>query len=101
MSVVHAEVLDGVRDSAEVWSTIASAESNSSHPIAKALVAAAQDHGAIVHPMTDFVTVGGKGLSCTVQGRTVVIGTLDWCIESRVDTSQVWVLAFVGAVALV
>lgn len=90
MSVVHAEVLEGACDPVEVWSAIASAESNSSHPIAKALVAAALDHGAAVHPMSDFVSVGGKGLSCQVQGRAVVIGNLDWCIESRVDTSQVW-----------
>ena len=49
------------------------AESDSEHPLARAIVAAAKDRGA-VPTATDFRSLTGRGVTATVEGATVSIG---------------------------
>ncbi len=89
MRVVQFELFDDVIPARDIWNVIASAEGNSKHPIAKALVDAAQGHDCVLQPVMDIKTVGGRGLSCTVNGASVVIGNLDWISESGIHTGLV------------
>ena len=65
---------------AEGWSEadalrlIASAEAQSEHPIARAIVAAAEMRGLALTQTTDFRAHPGHGLSAYVEGRRVEIG---------------------------
>lgn len=52
----------------------ASAERNSEHPLAKAIVKEAQRKGLTVKAPDDFESLPGHGISATVEGRTVIIG---------------------------
>lgn len=52
----------------------ASAEFSSEHPIARAIVKAAQDRKLELLPVTEFKTEAGWGISCTVEGRQVRVG---------------------------
>ena len=92
MTVVDHDVFDDSESTHRIWSLLNSAEANSSHPIAKALVAAAKNRGAETYTVTDFNTVGGRGLSCTVDGSLVLIGNLDWMMENGVNASLVRLL---------
>jgi Cd2+/Zn2+-exporting ATPase len=52
----------------------ASAERNSEHPLAKAIVKEAQRKGLTIKAPDDFESLPGHGISATVEGRTVIIG---------------------------
>ena len=52
----------------------ASAESQSEHPLARAIVGAAQKRGLVLAPATDFAAEPGAGVRARVEGRVVVIG---------------------------
>jgi Cu+-exporting ATPase len=52
----------------------AAAEGQSEHPLARAVIAAAQSRGLSVPPATAFEAVPGHGLVATVEGRAVLVG---------------------------
>jgi P-type Cu+ transporter len=52
----------------------ASLERSSEHPLAAAIVAAAQDRGLSVDEASDFTSVTGMGVTGTVHGRRVALG---------------------------
>ena len=52
----------------------AAAESDSEHPLAKAIVAAAQERGLAVPPATDFSSSPAVGVEATVKGVKVQVG---------------------------
>ena len=52
----------------------ASVESNSQHPLAKAIVTKAQDNDLNLHEAEEFNTFGGKGVSAMVGRKNVLIG---------------------------
>ena len=52
----------------------AAVESNSEHPLAKAIVAEAKRRGVTQSPGTDFKALPGRGAEALVQGRRVVVG---------------------------
>jgi Cu+-exporting ATPase len=52
----------------------AAAESSSEHPLARAIVAAAQERGLALPPATDFSAEPGFGVRARVDGKPVVIG---------------------------
>ncbi|HKJ56685.1 MAG TPA: heavy metal translocating P-type ATPase [Nitriliruptoraceae bacterium] len=65
------------RDGAErddVLGLAAAAESDSEHPLARAIVAWAADQGVEVPQPSDFRSEAGKGVAATVDGRDVVVG---------------------------
>ena len=58
----------------EVVALGASIERASEHPLAAAIVAAAEERKLVLQPATDFASQTGKGVRGTVGGRTVAIG---------------------------
>ncbi len=66
----------------------AGAESLSEHPLARAVVAAAQAQGIILPQATDFQAIPGGGVQARVDGREVVIGTRKLLAERGVDLAQ-------------
>ncbi|MCB0996239.1 MAG: copper-translocating P-type ATPase [Acidimicrobiales bacterium] len=60
-------------DADEVHGLAAAAEADSEHPIARAIVAAAKNNGA-VPDADDFEALTGRGVRATVGGRTVQVG---------------------------
>jgi Cu+-exporting ATPase len=58
----------------EILPLAASLERSSEHPLAAAIVTAAQDRKASIQEATDFASVTGKGVSGKIGGRSVALG---------------------------
>jgi Cu2+-exporting ATPase len=56
---------------AELVGLAAAAESDSEHPIARAIVRGAQDRGLTVLPATSFEAFAGRGATATIDGREI------------------------------
>ncbi len=52
----------------------AAVEADSEHPVARAIVRAAQERGLRIPPATDFSSMTGRGVRATVDGRIVHVG---------------------------
>ena len=61
-------------DEREFMSVVASAESDSEHPIAEAIVGYAKDNGIPILDHSDFESMTGLGIRCRVDGREVLVG---------------------------
>ena len=72
---------------AEVLRLAASAERPSEHPLAVAIVAAAEKQGIATARVTDFDSPTGKGALGTVEGRRIVLGNKAFLAEHGVDVS--------------
>ncbi|MFF9178335.1 heavy metal translocating P-type ATPase [Streptomyces sp. NPDC014793] len=59
----------------EVLRLAAAAEHPSEHPLARAVVDAARARGLDIPPARDFGSAPGTGVSATVEGRTVAVGS--------------------------
>ena len=70
---------------AELLGLVASAERSSEHPLASAIVLAAQERGAELAEPTEFNSVTGKGISATVEGRSVLVGSARLLGEAKVE----------------
>jgi Cu+-exporting ATPase len=66
----------------------ASVERGSEHPLAGAIVAGAGARGASMGAVTEFVSHTGRGVSGTVDGRTVLLGNKELLEASRVPTGD-------------
>jgi len=62
----------------------AGVEKNSQHPLALAVVKAAQERGLTIEPATQFDTFGGRGVAATVLGENVLVGNRAFLIEKTV-----------------
>jgi Cu+-exporting ATPase len=62
----------------------AGVEKNSQHPLAVAVVIAAQERGVTVEPATHFDTFGGRGVAATVLDETVLVGNRAFLLEKSV-----------------
>jgi Cu+-exporting ATPase len=78
---------DGV-DEAALLSLLASAENESEHPIARAIVHGAIARGATVVPVSGFSSMPGYGIEARVGERTVRIGTSAWLARASIDTRE-------------
>jgi Cu+-exporting ATPase len=67
-------VLAGGFDRAEVLALVAAVEAQSEHPIAEAIVRAAQAEGAARHEVDAFESITGYGVRAQVAGRDILIG---------------------------
>ena len=66
----------------------AGVEKNSQHPLAIAVVTAAQERGVTIEPARDFDTSGGRGVAATVLGETVLVGNRAFLIEKSVNIPE-------------
>jgi Cu+-exporting ATPase len=64
---------------------VASAEAGSEHPIARAVVQAAEREGLDLARPSAFAAEAGRGIVATVEGREVRVGTRRWLAELGVD----------------
>jgi len=67
----------------ELLAVAAAVESRSEHPLAKAVVAAAQARHLSLDAVQDFQAVTGKGIVSTVDGREVRLGSITYLIEKN------------------
>ena len=72
----HPTITDVVTDmdKDEFISIVASAETDSEHPLAEAVVKYAKERGLELPLHTDFTAVTGQGIRCNVDGRDVLVG---------------------------
>jgi Cu+-exporting ATPase len=70
---------------AEVLPLAASLERSSEHPLAAAIVAAARERGVEIQEPADFASITGKGVTGTVSGRWVALGSARLMQELRVN----------------
>ncbi len=66
----------------------ASVEKNSQHPLGEALVTKARDNNIELYDSDEFNTFGGKGVSATVNMRSVLIGNRKLLMENDVEISE-------------
>ena len=112
---VVADVIATAGDDTEVLRLAAAVEADSEHPLARAIVAAAQKRGMSVSGVTDFESLAGRGARAKVDGRTVAVGgprllgetglkplatTESWAREGRTVLHVVAEGKVVGALAL-
>lgn len=62
---------------------VASAQQGSEHPLARAVLAAAE--GSALSPVAGFRSLPGRGLSATVDGRSLMVGSARLMAENSVD----------------
>jgi Cu+-exporting ATPase len=75
----------GAGGQAQLLALAASAEYNSEHPLARAIVRAAKARGLTLGPASGFVALPGRGVRATVEGQAVVIGNEALMADSGVD----------------
>ncbi len=62
-------------------------EQSSEHPLAAAIVSGARDKGIVPATTQAFRSVTGKGVTGTVEGRVVSVGTAKFLNESNIETT--------------
>lgn len=85
-ALAHFAVAEGFA-SDEVLALVAAAETRSEHPIAQAIVTAAEEKGLKLLEVTAFQSVPGYGLKATVSGREVAIGADRYMAQLGADVS--------------
>lgn len=72
----------------EVIRTTASAEKNSNHPIAKAIVNKAKEMDIELYQSDDFENITGKGLSSEINGKHVLTGNIKLLESENVEIPE-------------
>jgi Cu+-exporting ATPase len=80
-------------DEADLLRLAASLERASEHPLAAAIVRAAEERGLSLSDVQDFDAPAGKGVRARIEGRAVAIGTAMFLGESGIDTAALRVQA--------
>jgi Cu+-exporting ATPase len=73
-------------DETELLRLAASLERGSEHPLADAILRAAQDRGLKLSEAQDFESPVGRGVLGTVEGRRIVLGGAQLMSDEKVDT---------------
>ena len=77
----------GDGDSASMLRLAAAAESDSEHPLARAIVTAGKEQGQLP-AASDFLTIPGTGIRAQVEGRAVGVGSPRLLAELGIDESM-------------
>ncbi|MEA2853152.1 MAG: P-type Cu+ transporter, partial [Rhodospirillaceae bacterium] len=85
-AVTPIESLGGLAE-AEILRLAASLERGSQHPIAAAILAAAQQRGLAPAPVADFDAPSGKGVTGTVEGKRLLLGTAAFLAAQGIDAA--------------
>lgn len=72
-AMVDVVAVDGA-DEREVLALAAAVEADSEHPLAQAVVVAADTRAVEVHKASDFEALAGRGARATVDGHTIYVG---------------------------
>jgi Cu+-exporting ATPase len=72
----------------ELVTIAASAEADSEHPLGKAIISLASEKGLTVPQAEDFVSETGGGIRCTVNGKSVIIGSRRFLESSEVEIPE-------------
>jgi Cu+-exporting ATPase len=83
MSLQEVVPAAGVAES-DVLGAAASAERGSEHPVAQAIVDGARARGLAVPESGRFEATPGKGVAATVEGSTVLVGTIEFMRERSI-----------------
>ncbi|MBP2645615.1 MAG: ZntA [Firmicutes bacterium] len=94
-------VIDGAYSTTEILQLAAVAEKYSEHPLAQAIVEGAINRGiGLGGTVTDFAVVAGAGVTATVLGKSVIIGTRrlmeERSVLSGIEASQLEALEAEG-----
>ena len=86
------ELTDIVRytsdDEARVLSLAGAAERGSEHPIARAIVSAAESRALSLADPEQFRAIPGRGIEAVVSGRRVLAGSAKLLVENQIDLAQ-------------
>ncbi|WP_314580353.1 heavy metal translocating P-type ATPase [uncultured Streptococcus sp.] len=80
-------VLLGDFNRSDLLRLIASAEQHSEHPLAQAILEAAQQEELDLLPVSHFEAIVGRGLSAQVEGRQLLVGNESLMAENHIDSS--------------
>jgi Cu+-exporting ATPase len=87
----HPSVTDTVAahgfDPGEILRLAAGVERASEHPLAQAIIAAAEDQSVHIPDVERFDASAGRGVVGVVEGRNVVLGSSDFLSSHRIDLS--------------
>jgi len=75
-------------NSDSLLSLAASAEAYSEHPLAKAVVDYAKNHGIPIQTAKDFLMIPGKGISATVDEHALLCGNQAYLQENSIHISE-------------
>ncbi|HEY8833009.1 MAG TPA: heavy metal translocating P-type ATPase [Gemmatimonadaceae bacterium] len=78
----------GTLSEAEILACAAALERHSEHPVAAAIVRAANAKGLALHPATDFRSRTGSGVTGKVQGQDVAVGNAPLMRELGIATEN-------------
>lgn len=78
------------RDAAEVLALAAAVEAGSSHPLAKAILGRAEVDGVVPPSATNGAAIAGKGVTATVGGVEVFLGSAAAAHERTALTAEQW-----------
>ena len=85
-AVTHVSTVDGITRG-DLLRLTASAEAQSEHPIARAIETATQEADESLSHAQNMQAIGGHGLTATVEGRALVIGTARLMAKESIDTA--------------
>ncbi len=82
------ETVAGPVEESELLRLAAGLERTSEHPLAAAIVKAAEQRGGVAAPATDFEYLPGRGVAGSVEDRRVAIGTAGFLAEHGVEVAH-------------
>jgi P-type Cu+ transporter len=74
-------------DESKLLNYAASLEGNSEHPLSRAIVDAAKSRVLDLHPVSNFQSITGKGITGIVDGHQVALGNLALLEDLSIDSS--------------
>lgn len=73
----------------EVLMLVASAENNSEHPLAEAIVRGTKEQGIEIKPSDNFEAIPGYGIKADIDGKIVYVGTRKLMSQQDIDITSV------------
>jgi Cu+-exporting ATPase len=81
-------IVIGELSESDVLGLVAAVEKNSEHPLAEAIVYEARERGIEISPSKDFNYTSGKGVSASVDGKLVHVGSNQFMTDMGIDFSD-------------